>query len=172
MNIDKITINDIRQRGFNVKIRHERTFNPVASLPNLYLTKAQFKYNNGEAVSSALMDLKNAIDVYLDPKISEQERKVALKNLYQLDNADGFTQVSLFDKNDRLIGTGVAEVNTKQKNGRKDSFNRKLGFKIALGRALEEAEYAGEIDLEDFYESVNDENFAKILDSQKLIDSI
>ena len=42
----------------------------------------------------------------------------------------GFTEVSIFDKNDNLIGEGKSICSNK------DNYDKKMGIRIALGRAM------------------------------------
>lgn len=152
------TIKRMRQLGFNIKITHQRRYmyNPHEG-NDLFITKGQFRYDDSGEMRTTVKILKDNLlkrlqqmDLYLtnSPDYTDKERFDALSTLFELDNLDGFTRLSLLSKNGDLIGVGCAKVNSApNEDGKYDAFNKKIAVNIALGRAIKEACDNGNIDI-------------------------
>lgn len=145
-----MTVKELRQLGYRVKIKHQRHFR----LRNLYLKKdiyattGQIRFDDDKVISDIVREAYNKVTelqrmmiVYLDGTMSKKEDRIkAITKIFDLDNNDGLTTVDIIE-NDVIIGTGYSKVNGKpdEQTHKRDVFSRHTGVYQALDKALEDA---------------------------------
>lgn len=161
----KLSIKDLHDLGFRVKVRHQRGF--YFELPeldmSLFITKGDLLYDNNGSVKKEinefldkLDDLTNRLYNYIDNYQDEAKRAKLASEIFNLDNRTGSTELSIL-QGDELLGVGYSIVNSRPNaDGRYDHFCKSRAITISLGRALEDAVNNGKIDAEELCLRLND----------------